>query len=228
MVRPVLLRNRGTIFALAGFVLLLNPFVVGFFDLGDPDDFTYKPVKVHFYANGTYDAPGEVHGLDDDIACFEPTSSRSCALERAIHARGGLYYDGPPDAFIDSEYEYVFVYGEGFFRPIAVEQPNETVRYALDPVPTTEALDDVSMPLERAPTGVRVAIEHGHYETSDELASANQLVRTEDGYYVVYAARSHRVSGSERLTVVAALQWILGALGALFVLRGQRVRVERN
>lgn len=221
-------RYRGELAIVVGFVLLLNPFVVGAYDIGDPDWYRYEASEVEFYANGTYDYSTAALPLDPDVACFGDLPSRSCTLERAIHANGGVTYDGPPRLFMHREYGYVHVWEEGFFRPAAEENDNGTVDYGLQPVPQDEALEHIATPLPRADRGVRAAIETGTYETSDELPGAHELVRADDRYYVVYPAAYHEDHGSERTPTVVALQWVLGFTGAFLVLRGQRQRVERG
>lgn len=219
-------RYRGEFTILVGFALLLNPFIVSAYDIGDPDWYRYERSEVEFYANGTYDYDTQALPLDPDVACFESLPSRSCVLERAVHANGGITYDGPPRSYI-TDYSYVHVWEEGFFEPGAEETENETVQYGLTPVPQNEALEYIATPLSRADPGVRTAIETGTYETSDRLPGAHELVRTGDRYYVVYPAAYHEEGGSERSLSVVVLQWVLGFTGAFLVLRGQRQRVER-
>lgn len=218
-------RHRGSILVALGFVLLLNPLIVGGLDLGDPDRYRYEAGRVAFHGNGTVDVPIKAHRVDSDVPCLDTLPSRSCVLERAIHADGGITYDGPPRDFISTEYQYVFVYGEGFYRPISEELPNETVRYDLRRVPMTEALDYAATPIDRASPGVRRAIRSGSFETSDELPGANELVRADDGHYVVYPAAYRVEDGSERSPFVVVFQWVLGFLGGWLVLGGQRRRV---
>ncbi|WP_415379699.1 hypothetical protein [Halosimplex sp. TS25] len=216
---------RGEICIVLGFALLLNPFVVGAFDVGDPDSYTYEPKEVTFYDNGTYDAADGADVVDPRVACLDDTlPTRSCAVERAVHATGGVTYDGPPSNFLDHDYWYVHVWGEGFFEPVAEELENGTVEYGLEPVPRSEALEAVSTQIDDASNGVREAIETGEYRTSDPLDGADELV-VHDGSYYVVTATSYRATGSERRGVVVFLQWALGAGGAWLVLRGQRLRV---
>lgn len=224
-----LARRRGLIYVVLGFALLATPLVVGHYDLADPDRYQYEAGEVTFYDNGTYDMPRHAEGLDSDVACLMAyLPSRSCMLERGIHANDGIYYqDGLSEQWLSEEYHYVFVYGEGFHEPVAEELSNGTVRYDVESVRRTEALDAVSTPIHRASPGVRAAVQAGQFETRDQLDGANELVRTEDGLYVVYAATSLRESG-ERSPRVVVLQWALVVLGALLVLRGQRHRVNRS
>ncbi|ELY80483.1 hypothetical protein C486_08790 [Natrinema gari JCM 14663] len=215
-------------------MFLLNPLVVSAYDIGDPDWYRYEASEVEFFDNGTYtysSEPDRPESLDSDVACFGALPSRSCVLERAIHANGSITYDGPPSSFIDHEYNYVYIWEEGFFRPVTEEGQNGTVRYGLQSVPREEALGYIATPLSRTNRGVRTAIETGTYETSDELPGAHELVQAGDRYYVVYPAAYHEDRGdwgSERSPAVVVLQWLLGIIGAFLVLRGQRHRVERQ
>ncbi|WP_201289188.1 hypothetical protein [Halovenus carboxidivorans] len=185
-------------------------------------------LQVSFSENGTYSHAAHPIPLDSDVGCFgDDDWSRACILERAIHANGGITYDGPTNPFLESEYSYIHIWEEGFFRPITEEREDGTVRYGLAPVSTEEALEDVATPLERTERGVRTAIETGTYETSDELSGANELVQADNTYYVVYATAVHERQGTERRRAVVVLQWVLGIAGALLILRGQRHRVER-
>lgn len=219
-------RYRGEISILVGFALLMNPFVVGAYDIGDPDWYRYEASEIEFHPNGTFDMSPPATPLDPDVACLGDLWSRSCVLEHAVHANGGITFDGPPQAFINHEYRYVFIWEAGFFRPTAKDVQDGTVRYDLEPVPLDEALDRIATPLSRADTGVRAAIKSGEYETSDELSGAHQLVSDDGQYYVVHARAYHVEPGPERMPAVVALQWVLGFIGAGLVLRGQRQRIE--
>jgi hypothetical protein len=221
-------RYRSAVTIAVGFALLLNPLVVGTLDIGDPDTYRYEASEVSFAPNGTYTYSTHPVALDSDVACFGDAPSRSCVLERGIHTEGGITYDGPTRHFIDQEYSYVHIWGEGFFRPVSEDRRNGTVWYGLESVSQAEALKHVATPVERAERGVRTAIETGSYETSDELAGAHELVRAEDSYYVVYPAAIREFPGTERRLTVVALQWLLGIAGAVLILRGQRHRVERS
>lgn len=148
-------------------------------------------------------------------------------LERAIHAKGGITYDGPPRSVMNHNYAYVHIWESGFFQPTTTEGENGTVRYGLEPVPREEALDRIATPLSRVSPGVRTAISKGKYVTSDELSDAQELVSTEEGYFVVSVAAVSAEHTSERTGVVIALQWVLGFTGAFLILRGQRQRVKR-
>jgi hypothetical protein len=212
---------------IVGFALLLTPLVVSAYDIGDPDSYRYEASEVEFYANGTYSYSTAALPLDSDVACFGDLPTRSCVLERAIHANGGIAYDGPPRRFMEHEYSYVHIWGDGFFRPSTEGGPNETVIYGLEPLPRAEALDRIATLLSRANDGVRTAIETGTYETSDELAGVHELVRADDGYYVVYPT-AIREQESERTLTVVGLQWMLWIIGAVLILRGQRHRVEHR
>lgn len=224
-----ILRYRGELAIVIGFVLVLNPLVVSAYDIGDPDQYRYEPVEVEFHDNGTYaydDSPS-VHPLDSDVACFDIPQSRTCVLERAIHANSGITFDGPPRMFMNHDYDYVFIWESGFFQPVTTEE-NETVRYGLEPVPQEEALGYIATPLSRTSSGVQTAISQGNYVTSDELNGAHELVSTDEGYFVVSNVASSVDPTSERTAVVIALQWILSLTGAFLTLRGQRQRVERE
>lgn len=218
-------RYGGAIRILVGVLLLLNPLVVAEFDLGDPDWYRYEAAEVPFDEDGI-DVPIEVDDVDPDVACLERLPRRSCMLELAVHERGGLTFDGLPESFVDTGYRYVYDYGEGFFEPVA-EERNGSVRYGLEPVPREVAMDDASTDVERAPPGVRRAIRTGRVETSDELPGANELVRADGEYHVVYRAAARTTTG-DRAAPVVALQWMSGVVGLALVLRGQTVRVERR
>jgi hypothetical protein len=127
-------RYRGEVTIVVGFILLLNPLVVGAFDIGDPDRYRYEASEVSFSANGTYTFSTHPVPLDSDVACFGDEPSRSCVLERAIHTNGGITYDGPTKHFINNEYSYVHIREEGFFQPVSEERPNGTVWYGLEAV----------------------------------------------------------------------------------------------
>ncbi|WP_336338765.1 hypothetical protein [Haloarcula brevis] len=220
------MRYRGEAAIIVGFILLLNPLVVGAFDIGDPDRYRYEASEVSFAANGTYTFSTHPVPLDSDVACFGDEPSRSCVLERAIHTNGGITYDGPTKHLINNEYSYVHIWDEGFFRPVSEERPNGTVWYGLEAVSQEEALRYIATPLERTNKGVRTAIETGSYETPDELSGAHELVQADDSYYVVSptVVKEHR--GIERSQTVVVLQWLLGITGAILILRGQRHRIE--
>lgn len=215
--------HRGSLLLLLGFVCLLNPGIVGAFDIGDPDYYRYEPLEVTFHENETIDVPIEVGTVDSDVACFEQFPRRACMLEQAIHANGGLQYDGLPERVLESDYDYVWIYGEGFFEPIA-EETDETVTYDIRPVDQSTALERITTPLENAPDPIQTAVTTGRYETSDELENSAQLVRDDGRYYVLHLAEAH-VRPGERLTIVVILQWVLGVVGAGLILRGQRLRV---
>ncbi|QPV64758.1 hypothetical protein I7X12_09205 [Halosimplex litoreum] len=217
-------RHWGWLLTVAGFALLLNPFVVGALDVGDPDSYTYEPKEVTFYDNGTYDAERGAPGLDPEVACFERAPSRSCVVERAVHADGGVVYDGLPSGYLRSDYEYVYVWGKGFFEPVGRELANDSVEYGLDSVPRSEALEWVAAESREASAGIREALETGQYRTRDRIDGADELVEHDGDYYVV-TATSYRTTTGERRDIVIALQWIAGIGGALLVLRGQRLRV---
>ena len=221
-------RYRGEAAIIVGFILLLNPLVVGAFDIGDPDRYRYEASEVSFAANGTYTFSTHPVPLDSDVACFGDEPSRSCVLERALHTNGGITYDGPTNHFIHNEYGYVHIWDEGFFRPVSEERPNGTVWYGLEAVSQEEALRYIPTPLERTDRGVRTAIETGSYETSDELSGAHELVQADDSYYVVYPTVVQEHRGMERSLTAVVLQWLLGIAGAILILRGQRHRVERQ
>jgi hypothetical protein len=143
--------SRGVAAVIVGFVLLLNPLVVGAFDVGDPDRCRYEASEVSFSANGTYAFSTHPVSLDSDVACFGDSPSRSCVLERAIHTNGGITYDGPSKHFVHDEYRYVHIWEEGFFRPVSEERGNGTVWYGLEAVPREEALGYIATP-QRGPT----------------------------------------------------------------------------
>lgn len=223
------LRYRGVLAIIVGFALVLNPLVVGAYDIGDPDRYRYEPSEVEFYTNGTYHISTTTDIADSDVACFDGfLQSRSCVLERAIHANDGIAFDGPPTNFVSHDYAYVYIWESGFFKPTTTESENGTVRYELEPVPQEEALDYVATPFSRASPGVRTAISQGKYVTSDELSGAQELVSTDEGYFVVSAVSYSVHHQSERKETVVVLQWILGFVGAFLILRGQRQRVERG
>jgi hypothetical protein len=223
---PSISKYRGEVAIVVGFILLLNPLVVGAFDIGDPDRYRYEASEVSFVANGTYTFSTHPIPLDSDVACFGDVPSRSCVLERAIHTNGGITYDGPTELFIDNEYSYVHIWEEGFFQPVSEERQNGTIWYGLEAVPQEEALKYIATPVERTNKGVRTAIETGSYETSDELSGAHELVRADDSYNVVYPTVVQEHRGIERSLTVVVLQWLLGIAGAILILRGQRHRVE--
>jgi hypothetical protein len=225
MARSLSPSQRGALYVVVGFALVCNPFVVGAFDIGDPDSYRYEPAEITFFENGTYDAPVGTDAIDSEVACLDSyLPTRSCMLERAVHANGGLLYDGLQSNFIDHGYWYVYVYGSGFFEPVAEETENGTVEYGLSPVSQADALDDVATPFDRAPSGVRTAITTGEFRTSDPIDGTGELVRHDGSYYVVRSVTSKTTEG-ERRGVVILLQWVLGVGGGWLVLRGQRLRV---
>ncbi|WP_254523176.1 hypothetical protein [Natrinema caseinilyticum] len=219
-------RYRGEAAIVVGFVFVLNPLVVSAYDIGDPDRYRYEASEAEFFANDTYTHSIEAPPLDSDVACFGDSPSRSCALERAIYANGGITYDGPTRLIMDHEYSYVHVWGEGFFQPTTEVGHNGTVWYGLESVPREDALDGIATPLSRTNRGVRTAIETGAYETSDELSGTHELVQAGDRYYVVYPTAYHEYRGTERRLTVVVLQWLLGIIGVILVLRGQRHRIK--
>lgn len=220
-------RYRGELAIIVGFALVLNPLIVSAYDIGDPDRYQYEPSEIEFHTNGTYHTSATTDNLDSDVACFGIPQSRSCVLERAIHANGGLAFDGPPKTFMSHDYAYVHIWESGFFRPATTESENGTMRYGLEPVPQAEALDYIATPFSRVSPGIRTAISQGEYVTSDELSGAQEIVSTDEGYFVVSAVSSVQRT-PERTVAVVALQWILGFFGAFFILRGQRQRVKRG
>lgn len=221
-------RRRGTLTVLLGFVLLLNPFVVGYFDIGDPDRYEYEAYEVSFTEQGTAEIPSELHRVDPQIACLDHYLwSRSCVLERALHENGGLSYDGPPSNFIDQEYEYVFVWEEGFYEPVAEELDDDTVRYDMRLVPTSEALDGVATEYEHADRTIQHTIRNGNYTARDPLDGTNKLVERDGRYYVVDGFTGWEDDGDGgRSDLVVLAQWLLGIAGARLILEGQRTRVE--
>lgn len=218
-------RQWGTLLVVAGFALLLNPFVVGALDIGDPDSYAYEPKEATFHDNGTYDAADGADAIDPAVACLdEYLPTRSCTLERAVHANGGVVYDGLPQRVLSTDYWYVYVYGEGFFEPNSLDWGNGTHEYGLEPVDQSRALAAIAVSSDDASNGVRTALETGEYRTSDPLDGADELVVRDGSYYVV-TATSYSTTEGERRTVVLVLQWIAGLGGGWLVLRGQRLRV---
>lgn len=218
-------RQWGGLLIVAGFALLVNPFVVGALDIGDPDSYTYEPKEVTFYDDGTYDGADGASVAEPSVACLDGRlPSRPCTLEGAVHANGGITYDALPQRLLATDYRYVYVWDEGFFEPVAEELENGTYEYGLEPVPRSSALETVATPIDDASRGVRNAIETGQHRTSDPLDGAGELV-VHDGNYYVVTATSYRTTTGERRDIVIALQWIAGIGGALLVLRGQRRRV---
>ena len=207
-----------------GLLLLAAPALVGWFDLADLDRYRYEAERVEFTDDG-WAVDGHVAVIDGDAACLGRfPDDRACMLEHAIHENGGLEYDGLPSQALGSRYRYV--YGEGqFFRTVANETANGTVRYDLRPVSTDEALAAISTERWRASSTVKRVIRSGPVTTTDELDGANELVEMEDGYYVVYATSIHEVHG-ERNPYIVGAAWVAAAAGLLFVLRAQRLRIE--
>jgi hypothetical protein len=216
--------RRGAVLVVVGFALVLNPPVVGALDLGDPDSYTYEPTEITFHGNGTYDAPPGAGDIDPDVACLDFPPRRSCVLEQAAYASGGVVYDGPPSNFLRHDYQYVHVWEAGFFEPVGEELANGSVEYDLEPVSQARALDAVATPSSEASRGVRNAVETGEFRTSDPLPGAGELVAHEGSYYVV-TATSYRTTTGERRDIVVFLQWAAGIGGAALVLHGQRLRV---
>lgn len=222
-------RRRGTLTVLLGFVLLLNPFVVGYFDIGDPDRYEYEAYEISFTERGTAEIPREVHTVDPQIACLDHFLwSRSCVLERAVHENGGLQYDGPPSNFIHREYEFVFVWEEGFYEPVAEQLDDDTVRYDMRQAPTDEALDGVSTEYEHADRTIQYTIRNGNYTARDPIDGTNELVERDGRYYVVSSPGGGSYGGDDsgRSGLVVLAQWVLGIAGARLILEGQRTRVE--
>ncbi|WP_459193366.1 hypothetical protein [Halosimplex sp. J119] len=225
MTQSLTARQQGALYVVVGFALLLNPLVVGALDLGDPDSYTYEPKEITFYDNGTYDAADGADAADPRVACLDDSlPTRSCTLERAVHANGGVMYDGLPQRILSTDYWYVYVWDEGFFEPTSADWGNDTYEYGLEPVARSQALDYVAVSSDEASTGVRRALETGQYRTSDPLDGADELVAHDGDYYVV-TATSYSTTDEERRNVVIFLQWIAGIAGAWLVLRGQRLRV---
>jgi hypothetical protein len=215
-------RHRRTVAVAVGLTLLANPFVVGALDVGDPDTYRYEATRV-VAPDGTVDVPAGVDVDDPEVVCLDAPLRRACMLERAAAERGGLRYaEGLPRTWLTTEYEYVYgrVDGEDrFYRPTVTEAEDGGYRYGLERVATERALSTVGTPLDRVSPGVRAAVEHGEYVTSDPLPGAGELVRTDRGHYVVDAAVVRERAG-ERTPLVVALQWVAGGVGLLLVFRG--------
>ncbi|ELZ29214.1 hypothetical protein C475_03319 [Halosimplex carlsbadense 2-9-1] len=225
MTQSLTQRQWGTLLIVVGFALLVNPFVVGALDIGDPDSYTYEPGRVTFYDNGTYDAADPADVIDPKVACLDDQlPTRSCMLERAVHANDGVVYDGLPQRILGTDYWYVYVWDEGFFEPTSLDRGNGTYEYGLEPAEQSQALDYVAVSSEDASTGVRRALETGQFRTSDPLDDADELVAHDGSYYVV-TATSYSTTDGERRDIVVALQWIAGIAGGWLVLQGQRLRV---
>lgn len=217
--------RRGILYLLLGFGLLLTPVLVATFDVGDPDRYEYEAFEVTFHDNGTFDVPVRAGRVDPSVACFEQGETRSCMLEKAIHANGGIRYEhGLPSSFLEHDYHYVYIYGEGFFEPTTT-QANDSIEYTLTPVERSRALRFVATDSDRVSTGIRNAITTGEHVTNDELDGTGELVEHEDSYYVVSATASTTSSG-ERRWFVAVGQWALALVGVLLLLRGQLLRVQ--
>ena len=221
-------RRRGTLTVLLGFVLLLNPFVVGYFDVGDPDRYQYRAHEVQFHENGTVDVPIDVNGVDPEVACLDHYFyTRACVLEQAVHETGGLSYDGPPNNFIDRDYDYVFVWDEGFYEPVAEEIDADRVRYDMRPVDTGEALDEVATEYEDADRTIQYTIRNGNHTVRDSIDGTNELIERNGRYYVVDGFPGWEDDGDGgRSDLVVLGQWVFGIAGARLILEGQRTRVE--
>lgn len=214
------LRSDRRVALLLGVVLLLNPLVVGVTDVGDPDRYRYEAATV-VGQDGSIDVPLEVQRVDDDVLCLDQPITRTCMLERAALARGGLVYDGLPAQVLDRDYEYLYDEVNGtdrFYRPITTETAGGEIRYTHERVPLRTALREVSVSLAMASAPVERAIEEGAVITSDPLPGANRLVRTGSTYVVVHRVAMHETEG-ERRGIVLALQWLAGGLGVALVHR---------
>lgn len=217
---------RGTLYLFVGFGLLLTPVLVDTFDVGNPNRYQYEAAELTVHDNGTVDVPIQVGRADSSVACFESRPSRACMLEHGIHERGGIQYDGVSSSIMYHDYQFVYIYGEGFFEPTTTDV-NDTIEYSLTHVPHTEALDIVATDSDRVSTGLREAITTGESVTSDELEGTGEIVRHDGSYYVVYLASSD-VEKAERRGFVSVGQWLFALAGVGLLLRGQRLRVEAS
>ncbi|MFB6149616.1 MAG: hypothetical protein ABEJ48_08125, partial [Halobacteriales archaeon] len=212
-IRSILSRNRSWVLSLIGILLLLNPFIVGSTDFGDPDRYRYEPAKVA-ERDGTVDVPPGVDIQESEVVCLHSPPTRACMLERAILKQQGLVYDGLPRRVLTADYGYVYDEVNGtdrFYRPVTEETADGRINYTHEEIPSREVLERISTPIQDAAPGIRDAITTGSHVTSDPLAAAETLIRTEDGYYVVHATEMYETTG-ERRFIVQALQWIAGIL----------------
>lgn len=218
--RSILFLNRSWVLLLIGILLLLNPFIVGITDFGDPDRYQYEPAKVA-ELDGTVDVPPGVDLHESEVVCLNLPPTRACMLERAILEADGLVYDGLPRRVLAADYGYVYdeVDGEDrFYRPVTEETADGRINYTYEEISSREALDRISTPIQDASPGIRDAIATGTHVTSDPLAGAETLIRTEDGYYVVHATEVYETT-SDRRIIVRAFQWIAGFLAIVLIYR---------
>lgn len=219
-VRTIRSRYRSWVLLLIGILLLMNPFIVGITDFGDPDRYQYEPAKVADL-DGTVDVPPGVDIHESEVVCLKFPPTRACMLERAILEQRGLVYDGLPGRVLAADYGYVYdeVNGEDrFYRPVTEETGDGHINYTHEEIPSREALERISTPIQDASPGIRDAITTGSYVTSDPLAGAETLIRTEDGYYVVHTTEMYETTG-ERRVIVRVFQWIVGILAIVLIYR---------
>ncbi|WP_158056403.1 hypothetical protein [Halorussus halophilus] len=231
--------SRSTLKIALGVLLLLNPLYIDAFGVAHPNSYRYEATEVTYNQSDGIDYDIHARGIDSDIACLgNPLPSRSCTLEYAIYQRGNLTanvsWAGHVENYGPNSYQYAYV--DGSFYEVESEEvayDTGTVRLTLNRAPARRAMRYASTPISRVSHPVRRAIETGSAKTHYAVDGANELVRKNGDYYVVYRVEAHITDneayerGEERDSSRETGLTLLGiGVGLGFVLSGQRERVE--
>ncbi|RXK49417.1 hypothetical protein [Halorientalis pallida] len=219
-------RTRIGFYLVVGLSLVLNPLLVGAFDLGGPrHQYRSYEVSVVSFGDRVRVAAGESHGVITvsgvrGVGCdeFTITPSWRCTFEEHVAEAGSLTvettkYEGPNDPFVHLQ--------DGYFRRTFTEK-NDTTTISLEPVDARTVIETVGDDLDETPAPLARAVRHGSARSTLEYETGRYVVDGDQYYYVSRDGQYDGLPG----------RWGLSALGALIGLallaRGHRLRIERH
>lgn len=213
---------------LVGVLLVTSPLYAPAFDVTG-NDYEYRSTSVVAEENRIRVVDGAelpvyfdgFYGID---CLYERPISRLCVHDagllngtrRADHPAVLSVTGRPP---IHADDGYVAFTDDGPVYERTADWRNGSYVVGLERVSARTALDDVAVPPERVSEQALTAIEEGSVRTDEPLADANVVVKTEDGYFVVYeqgrrAGRLDVDSETERY-----LEWVAVLFGAALLYR---------
>ncbi|WP_335999321.1 hypothetical protein [Halorientalis halophila] len=213
-------RTRIGFYLAVGLLLVLNPFLVQAYDLGE-SRYEYQAYDVkltendfHFEDRSRVFLLSGVSGVDCDY-WSEPWH---CYLEERV-APGDVtvdsiqYHQSPPSKYVH--------FDDGFYRR-HVERDDESTTISYDPVTAEAVAANVSLDVESAPEPLAEAVRQGS-ATSLRRIEMGYLVRDGDRYY--YAGRSGSTDG---FTGRWALSFIGTLLGLAMLAEAGQLSFERQ